>query len=451
MLTSSCMSIRLVWCSCACAPMPDARVVDQRVEAAEALLVGGDHRQDRLLVVHVGRHGLHVVALALELGASGLELVGLAGGDGQAVALLAEDVGDGEADPSGGSGDDGSAVGHGAETYAETRCARRSPSSPSCSPRSCRSAFATDDEEPAPHSATPVTTIAKRVERLRAPALRPSAGAGRRQPAPGGQGRARRSRPRLPGRRAPRRRGASTSGSACCRPAPTCAPSPASIFERAAWPATTTRAASGCKIVEGTATANRVLDEITIAHELDHALEDQAIGLDEDAAAASDDRGYAYKALVEGAATQVMYEYLGRYFRSDVALGGLLGSAFAGTGTEGLPQFVTNGLVFPYLAGQRFVAELLRRGRRRLDPGRPRRAHAAAHHHGADPASAEVDRRPSPRSRSGCRRPGGAGAASPPARSANGRRASCWARRARRRAGAATATRSTGAPARTGW
>jgi hypothetical protein len=115
------------------------------------------------------------------------------------------------------------------------------------------------------------------------------------------------------------------------------------------------------KIVTGTATANRVLSEIVIAHELDHALEDQAIGLDQAAAAASDDRGYAYKALVEGSATQVMYEYLSRFFRSDVALGGLLGGSFAGTGTEGLPDFVTAGLVFPYTAGQRFVADLLRR------------------------------------------------------------------------------------------
>jgi hypothetical protein len=115
------------------------------------------------------------------------------------------------------------------------------------------------------------------------------------------------------------------------------------------------------KIVTGTATANRVLAETVIAHELTHALEDQAVGLDLEAAEATDDRGYAYKALVEGTATEVMFDYLNRHFRADVALGGLLGSTFAGTGTEGLPPFVTAGLLFPYTAGQRFVADLVRR------------------------------------------------------------------------------------------
>ncbi len=115
------------------------------------------------------------------------------------------------------------------------------------------------------------------------------------------------------------------------------------------------------KIVKGAGTANRVLDEMVVAHELDHALEDQAIGLDLAASERSDDAGYAYKALVEGTATAIMYEYVGRYFDSGVALGGLLGGSFAGTGTDGLPPFVTAGLIFPYLAGQRFVADLYRR------------------------------------------------------------------------------------------
>jgi hypothetical protein len=117
------------------------------------------------------------------------------------------------------------------------------------------------------------------------------------------------------------------------------------------------------KIVTGTATANRVLNEMVIAHELDHALEDQAIGLDEDLASASDDRGYAYKALVEGTATFLMYDYLTRYFRRDVALGGLLGGSFSGTGGTGsLPPFVLAGLLFPYESGNAFVQTLYQRG-----------------------------------------------------------------------------------------
>ncbi len=115
------------------------------------------------------------------------------------------------------------------------------------------------------------------------------------------------------------------------------------------------------KIVEGAATANRVLDEFVISHELTHALDDQAIGLDQSAADASDDRGYAYKALVEGTATQVMYAYLARYFKSDVALGGLLGGSFSSASTGNLPPFVTAGLLFPYEQGQRFVGTLYQR------------------------------------------------------------------------------------------
>lgn len=114
------------------------------------------------------------------------------------------------------------------------------------------------------------------------------------------------------------------------------------------------------KIVTGVGTSNRVLDEMVIAHELDHALEDQVIGLDQGLAGRSDDPGYAYTALVEGAATQIMYAYVGTYFRRDYALGGLLGGSLGGTGqTQGIPPFVLDGLIFPYVTGQQFVRALL--------------------------------------------------------------------------------------------
>lgn len=113
------------------------------------------------------------------------------------------------------------------------------------------------------------------------------------------------------------------------------------------------------KIVEGAGTANQVLDEMVVAHEVNHALEDSAIGLEEPAQ--RDDRAYASLALTEGTATAVMLEYVGRHFDSGVALGGLVGGSFAGTGTEGLPPFVVAGLTFPYTGGQEFVNELYRR------------------------------------------------------------------------------------------
>ncbi len=40
-----------------------------------------------------------------------------------------------------------------------------------------------------------------------------------------------------------------------------------------------------------------------LAHEVDHALEDQRLGLDADAVAGSDDASLAYTALVEGSAS----------------------------------------------------------------------------------------------------------------------------------------------------
>lgn len=115
------------------------------------------------------------------------------------------------------------------------------------------------------------------------------------------------------------------------------------------------------KVVEGAGTANRVVDEMVVAHELDHALEDQAIGLGLDASQRADDRGYAYKALVEGSATAVMIDYVGRFFARGQALEGLLGASFAGTGTGDAPPFVVAGLTFPYLGGQAFISDLRRR------------------------------------------------------------------------------------------
>jgi hypothetical protein len=100
-----------------------------------------------------------------------------------------------------------------------------------------------------------------------------------------------------------------------------------------------------------------VLTEMTLAHELTHALEDQRFGLEEPEG--SDDRALARTAMIEGTATALMYAYVQRYFTSEETLGGLLGAAFADTG--GLPPFLEAQVVFPYVGGNAFVDELLRR------------------------------------------------------------------------------------------
>ncbi len=180
------------------------------------------------------------------------------------------------------------------------------------------------------------------------------------------------------------------------------------------------------KVVEGSGTANRVLDEMVIAHELDHALEDQAIGLDLAATQRSDDAGYAYKALAEGTATAVMYRYIQRYFDPGVALGGLLGGSFAGTGTEGLPPFIVAGLVFPYLSGQAFVEDLYRRAGNRwtlvnlAQRTRPPTTTEQILH-----PEKWIDAEPVAAGRRRRRHPAAAGGASPPGPSGSGRRGGC--------------------------
>jgi hypothetical protein len=112
------------------------------------------------------------------------------------------------------------------------------------------------------------------------------------------------------------------------------------------------------RIVTGAATGTRVLQEVTLAHELTHALEDQRFGLSPEEGT-NDDRALARLALIEGSATVVMERYLLRYFSAEEALAGVLGSAFS-TGPD-LPPFLQAQLLFPYTGGMTFVQELLNR------------------------------------------------------------------------------------------
>jgi hypothetical protein len=112
------------------------------------------------------------------------------------------------------------------------------------------------------------------------------------------------------------------------------------------------------RVVEGAGTGTRVLEEMVLAHELTHALEDQRFGLPTEPAA-TDDRELARAALYEGSATSLMYAYVQRHFSVEEALGGLLASAFEDTAD--LPPFLQAQLLFAYLGGERFVGDLLER------------------------------------------------------------------------------------------
>ena len=80
------------------------------------------------------------------------------------------------------------------------------------------------------------------------------------------------------------------------------------------------------RVVTGAQTENRVLNEITLAHELTHALEDQRFKLNLESSS-SDDAGIANLALIEGSATEVMLTYAERHFSPEQTLGGLFSAS----------------------------------------------------------------------------------------------------------------------------
>jgi hypothetical protein len=118
------------------------------------------------------------------------------------------------------------------------------------------------------------------------------------------------------------------------------------------------------RVVTGGGTSTRVLWEMTLAHELTHALEDQRFSLPE-GNQGTDDRALARTALIEGTATWLMYAYVQRHFSSEETLASLLGAAFEDTG--GLPPFLEAQVTFPYVGGEAFVEDLRARAGGRWD------------------------------------------------------------------------------------
>jgi len=105
------------------------------------------------------------------------------------------------------------------------------------------------------------------------------------------------------------------------------------------------------------------VDDVTLAHELTHALEDQYADLERLGGdpRGGDDASTAQQALVEGSATVVMERYEQRW-PSDAPLGDALSGLTQVTGARPLPQYVARTLVFPYFGGEAFVQALLDAG-----------------------------------------------------------------------------------------
>ena len=109
------------------------------------------------------------------------------------------------------------------------------------------------------------------------------------------------------------------------------------------------------RLVRGNGADSPVIVDITLAHELVHALEDQVFGIEEPETA-TDDEATAATALAEGTATYVMNEFAKCCVNpGDLALGSLV-SAFGG-GTK-LPPYIERSLLFSYSGGEEFVRQL---------------------------------------------------------------------------------------------
>ena len=113
-----------------------------------------------------------------------------------------------------------------------------------------------------------------------------------------------------------------------------------------------------------------LLGEITLAHELTHALEDQRFGLDlPKSTGFQRDRASAAAALHEGTATIAMVDYAlvkqAGTARVPAPLRALALKALDKATlpeSSGLPRYVREGLVFPYAAGARLIDRIQRRG-----------------------------------------------------------------------------------------
>ena len=107
------------------------------------------------------------------------------------------------------------------------------------------------------------------------------------------------------------------------------------------------------------------IDRITLAHELDHALTDQALGipLPDDPELGTEDSSLAALAVVEGDATLVMQKYSATLgFEEQFELLDPEAIARSEAGLQNFPPYLEQELLFPYEQGLNFVCELYSQG-----------------------------------------------------------------------------------------
>ena len=117
------------------------------------------------------------------------------------------------------------------------------------------------------------------------------------------------------------------------------------------------------KVVSGTEEISAI-NEITLAHEITHALQDQSFsitGLLPNEGSGNDDRDLAVLALIEGDATATEESYAAERMGLADAFNLLLESLGTPLG-PGPSSYVEHSLTFPYIEGGEFVSVLLKEG-----------------------------------------------------------------------------------------
>ena len=105
-------------------------------------------------------------------------------------------------------------------------------------------------------------------------------------------------------------------------------------------------------------------EQVTLAHELTHALDDQHYDLtrlDRLSAACRDEQATAALALIEGDATYVMLQYARTDLTPEQQVQVALGAG-SGPSTAGIPPFIVAEEQWPYSAGLAFISSLVARG-----------------------------------------------------------------------------------------